>query len=353
MGEVESQNQSEKTLGPLIFISHDTRDADLAEAFSQLLRSVSAGVLKSFRSSDKRGNQGIEYGVEWYPEIIKNIQSASDVVCLLTAKSIDRPWILFEAGMAKGKLETPILGVALGIQLRNASTGPFAQFQNCGDDEESLCKLVSQLVKRIPNSEPDVETIKFQVGNFKKNINDIFDKQNSDVYKTSNEETEKEDSSAKLFEEIKVMFQDLPSRIEQNMEDLPRQIKSKRKFYPKNFKEINLSKRPLFGVMAILSMFKDSSTPWIYDLGIDVVRLLRSEDSLPKKEHKLEEFCEFLEFSTQHPMIRDTYMDSKEDYIFYREAYKFLEKGLNQLIREERQRLDPLDESWPPRDPVS
>jgi TIR domain len=337
MSEVESQDKSEKTLTPLVFISHDTRDADLAEAFSQLLRSVSAGVLKSFRSSDKRGNQGIEYGVEWYPEIIKNIQSASDVVCLLTAKSVDRPWILFEAGMAKGKLETPILGVALGIQLRNASTGPFAQFQNCGDDEESLCKLVSQLVKRIPNSEPDAETIKFQVGKFKQNIKDILEKQNSDVSKSSSEETEQEDSSAKLFEEIKVMFQDLPSRIEQNIKGLPRQSKIRRRFQQEYLEEfMYVSKSSYVGVMAVLSLFKDSNTPWIYDLGIDIIRLLRAEGSISEKERKLEEFAELLEFSTQHPMIREMYMNSKEDYMLYREVPKFLLKGLHRLAMEDR-----------------
>ena len=177
MNETDNQSQSEKTLTPMVFISHDTRDADLAEAFSQLLKSVSAGLLKSFRSSDKRGNQGIEYGVEWYPEIMKNMQSATDVVCLLTARSVGRPWILFEAGMAKSKLDTPILGVALGIQLGAASTGPFAQFQNCGDDEDSLCKLVSQLVRRIPNSEPDIETIKSQVGKFKLSVDQILEQQ--------------------------------------------------------------------------------------------------------------------------------------------------------------------------------
>ena len=160
----DSKKETIKSNSALVFISHDTRDAKLAEAFSALLKSVSAGVLKSFRTSDKKGNQGIEYGVEWYPEIIKNIQEASDVVCLLTKRSINRPWILFEAGMAKGKLETPILGVALGIPLKEASSGPFAQFQNCADDEESLTKLVFQLVERIPNSEPDEETIRFQIG---------------------------------------------------------------------------------------------------------------------------------------------------------------------------------------------
>lgn len=47
---------------PLIFISHDARDAELAEAFSKLLKSVSAGMIKTFRSSDKKGTDGIDFG---------------------------------------------------------------------------------------------------------------------------------------------------------------------------------------------------------------------------------------------------------------------------------------------------
>src|SRR3982750_3300689 len=129
---------SSKSKQSLVFISHDTRDAEIAEAFSKLLSSVSAGVLKSFRSSDKKGTQGIEYGVEWFPEIMKKLDEASDIVCLLTQTSVERPWILYEAGVAKGKLSTTVLGIALGIPLNKANNGPFAQFQNCGDDKDSL-----------------------------------------------------------------------------------------------------------------------------------------------------------------------------------------------------------------------
>ena len=80
---------------PLVFISHDSRDAELAEAFSRLLRSVSAGMLKSFRSSDKKGTEGIEFGDEWYKRLMAKLDSASDVVCLLTERSFQRPWILY------------------------------------------------------------------------------------------------------------------------------------------------------------------------------------------------------------------------------------------------------------------
>jgi hypothetical protein len=98
------ESKTASSSSPLIFISHDTRDADLAEAFSKLLKSVSAGMLKSFRSSDKKGNEGIEFGDEWYKRLMSKLDSASDVVCILTERSVERPWILYEAGVAKGKL---------------------------------------------------------------------------------------------------------------------------------------------------------------------------------------------------------------------------------------------------------
>ena len=118
-----------KTNGNLIFISHDTRDAELAEQFSDLLKKASTGALKSFVSSDKKGTRGIEYGSEWYPAIMDKIGEATEVVCLLTQRSVDRPWILYEAGVAKGKLDKKVIGIALGIPHTVAFTGPFAQFQ--------------------------------------------------------------------------------------------------------------------------------------------------------------------------------------------------------------------------------
>lgn len=73
----------------LVFISHDSRDADLAESFANLLSDVSGGTLKSFRSSDKKGTSGIEFGTEWYSAIMSQLGDATDVVALLTQHSVD------------------------------------------------------------------------------------------------------------------------------------------------------------------------------------------------------------------------------------------------------------------------
>src|SRR5712692_5848860 len=155
------------TSGPLVFISHDARDVELADAFGKLLKSVSAGMIKTFRSSDKKGTDGIDFGDEWYKRLMAKLQSTSDVVCLFTERSLDRPWILFEAGVAKGKLNTPVVGVALGVPLSRVSAGPFYQFQNMDDSEGDLTKLVHQLARRVPGLELDSDVVKVQVGAFK------------------------------------------------------------------------------------------------------------------------------------------------------------------------------------------
>jgi hypothetical protein len=326
-----------KAANPLVFISHDTRDAELAEAFSNLLKSVSAGVLKSFRTSDRRSNQGIEYGIEWYPEIIKNIQSASDVVCLLTERSVNRPWILFEAGMAKGKLDTPILGVALGIELKTASSGPFAQFQNCADDEESLTKLVFQLVNRIPGSEPDRDTIRFQVGKFKSSIDGVLKALSAPASQVANSVERKnideiENSSAKLFEEIKIMFQDLPSRIEKN--EGGRVVRRRKRFHPAMFEELIFgSKNPAIGIRAGLSVLREH-LPWVYDEGNALLTRLQTVKTIAAKRQIFAEFEELLMSSTHSAFLERYLVDNEDDYRIYREVPRMILHALHRLIEE-------------------
>lgn len=333
--EPNSSTDNKSTKKPLVFISHDTRDAELAEAFSKLLSSVSAGVLKSFRSSDKRGNQGIAYGVEWYPEIMKKLDDASDVVALLTKHSVDRPWILFEAGVAKGKLDTPLLGIAIGIPLNNANNGPFAQFQNSGDDTDSLTKLVVQLVKRIPNSEPDQDVIKIQVESFKKKASEIIAKQ----AKPKKEETEgelMEDASvAKLFEEIKVMYQDLPSRIERRV--IPERMG--RRFHPKIMDDLLFMARDMedqhLGFLMMISIFKDRM-PWVYEVGKETYDLLKSSKAKSTKEKALHDFRRMLEHS-KHYSLSFSRAGSKEDHMMIKEShyllYEFIDRFMHNVLK--------------------
>lgn len=264
----------------LVFISHDSRDADLAEAFADLLADVSVGTLKSFRSSDNKGTSGIEFGDNWYSAIFSKLGEATDVVALLTSNSIDRPWILYEAGIAAGKLNTRVIGITLGVSLNRATTGPFGQFQNSTDEEESITKLMMQLLRRNPDAVPREEAVRMQVRLFHEKVKAILETRGtpeSEVVEASDEQ-----NVAKLFEEVKEMVRELPERVDDRVASSSRSSKFRRRFHPMMFEELMFS--PMFegrkdgGALSwliIISLLRDE-VPWLYEPGMEFYRAVRS-----------------------------------------------------------------------------
>jgi hypothetical protein len=306
----------------LVFVSHDSRDADIAEAFANLLSDVSAGTLKSFRSSDKKGNTGIEFGAEWYTSIMSQLGDATDVVALLTARSIDRPWILYEAGVARGKLDTTVLGLALGVPLDKISTGPFGQFQNCGDDEDSLTKLVMQLLQRNPDAAPREEAVRMQVRLFIESLAKIL----ASKPKKGNTESASDDQNvAKLFEEVKAMVRELPQKVDAQVRVVSRRSNSKslRRFGPKIFEELIYRSTKGEGIeskgtalLIILSFIKDD-LPWLYELGMQIYRAMAAgdKDSVIVSHKQIHSTMEFM---VRSPLGHDLYRDDEESFMTIR-----------------------------------
>ena len=302
----------------LVFISHDSRDADLAEAFGNLLSDVSGGTLKSFRSSDKKGNTGIEFGAEWYAAIMSQLSDATDVVALLTPQSLDRPWILYEAGVAKGKLETTVFGVALGVPLEKVSTGPFGQFQNCGDDEDSLTKLAMQLLQRNPDAAPREEAVRMQVRIFRETINKILNtKGKIEPLAAANEEQ----NVAKLFEEIKAMVRELPEQVDEKVQfSSPRGGKRSRRFHPMMIEELMFhpigrdKENAPTGFLVMISMLRDDF-PWLYDLGIELYRAMRSGNKQRIQEARIL-FFEVVHWTSRSKLIRELIRSDDDESLF-------------------------------------
>jgi hypothetical protein len=322
----------EKTNHPLVFISHDTRDAELAEEFSNLLKSASAGGLKSFRSSDKKGTQGIEYGLEWYPAIMEKIDEASEVVCLLTKRSVERPWILYEAGVAKGKLDKKVIGIAMGIQSSVAFTGPFAQFQNNDGSTDSIKKLVLDLVCKVPGLDPDPNLVETLVASFHKKASEIIDKTEKQPEKT--EKSSKEDIVAKLFEEVKIMFETLPSRIENRIE--PEYKRKKRKFHPMMLEELmHIGKGdPTISFLMTVSFYKEDF-PWFYEIGLETFRGLKTAKNALEREKLIISFEHAVEM-LGHPMMREFHNDSKENYFLFKEARHIFHRFIDRFYHDKK-----------------
>jgi hypothetical protein len=347
MSETDNPKSIESDLengsrNPLVFISHDSRDADIAEAFGKLIKSVSAGMIKTFRSSDKKGGDGIDFGEEWYKRLMLKLQTTSHVVCLFTEQSLERPWILFEAGVAKGRLDTPVFGVALGVPLSKITTGPFYQFQNMDDSEDDLIKLINQLGRPIPGLELDSEVIQTQVKSFKIKEAEILNKQKKDHTKKGQHEQPEDNPVAKLTEELK----SLPSRITERLLDSEFQSIRRRskRIDPYIFKEMLVIFDDLNDPIAILlsaSIFRDDA-PWLYELMMDVYRSIKNgEQSKIKKEiQRVRRLIESININLLSELFghRDGYRD-KEVWFFFKEFPKMLERFFIKSMTSQQKQL--------------
>lgn len=329
-----SSDSDAVTSGPLVFISHDTRDADLAEAFSKLLKSVSAGMIKTFRSSDKKAGGGIDFGEEWYKRLMSQLQTTSDVVCLFTERSLDRPWILFEAGVAKGKLDTPVIGVALGVSLSRVSAGPFYQFQNMDDGEEDLAKLVHQLAGRVPGLELDDDVVRSQVRAFKETEAQIIKPVGTTGSKKAVPEGTEESSLAKLMEEMKT----LPARVAERLSDDhdPRR-RPVRRFHPMMFEDLmHMSAEPGDPVAILMAAsFVRDDMPWLYELAMEVYRAVKSgnAESIEREVMRLRRLSEIVH---RRPFMEMLGYDDKQLYVTAVEFPRMLERLLFRTLEMRR-----------------
>ncbi len=335
------------TGSPLVFISHDSRDAELAEAFGKLLKSVSAGMIKTFRSSDKKGTEGIDFGDEWYKRLMSMLQSTSDVVCLFTERSLDRPWILFEAGVAKGKLGTPVVGVALGIPLSHITAGPFYQFQNMDDSEPDLTKLVHQLARRVPGLELDTGVVKGQVAEFKAAEAEILKKIKSPGGKKEAADQTEANPVAKLVEEMKALPARVAERLAESDESVLRRRRIQR-FPPMMIEDMmHMAAEPgdPVGILVAASVFRDDA-PWLYELAMEVYRAVKSGDATAI-EAETRRLQRFTEFAMNGPFMERLGLGGDESYMLSREFPQMLLLVLRRTLEKKMPHTRPR----PPRVP--
>jgi hypothetical protein len=195
-------------------------------------------------------------------------------------------------------------------------------------------KTLFQLVNRIPNAEPDKDTIKFQVGKFKEAIASILKKLDAPAKKEGSQNQtadvrEIENSSAKLFEEIKIMFQDLPSRIERANPTEGR--KRRRRIHPGMIEEmIHMSKDGKLGIRIALSFYKEKM-PWVYDEGIILLNKLEGSKTPTTLSRYMREFEELLMFSIRNPMVEELLMDDQEEYYLFMELPRLILRNIERI----------------------
>ena len=132
-----------------LFLSHDARDFERANALSRLITRVTLGQITVWHSSDTSPNGGLKPGNVWLDEIRDRLTGSRAVVALLTPTSISRPWLLFESGFGAAQVNCDVIPVCVGIDSLSDIPFPLAMYQAFQlTDYESLKRFIEKLAAK-------------------------------------------------------------------------------------------------------------------------------------------------------------------------------------------------------------
>lgn len=141
-------------------------------------------------------------------------------------------------------------------------------------------------------------------------------------------------ASPKQLDELKQMIDSLPSKLESRLD--PDFRRRKRRFHPMMFDELMHMEMkfedPNISFLVMISFFKDDM-PWIYEIGLETYRGLKSAKTKVEKGKMIETFERALEM-VGHPIFREMYGKSDEMYIFSKDIRMFTHRFLDKLVNE-------------------
>jgi hypothetical protein len=325
----------------------------VAMTFRDWLPSVIQSIVPYVSSED------IDKGARWSTDIAKELENSTFGILCVTKENINAPWLNFEAGALSKTMDKSFVSPFLFDIKRSEVNGPILQFQSTIFEKEDIKKLVCSLNKACKEEQLLEERLEktFNVwypsleGELNK-IKEIKHEQHS-----GEERPLSEDNSAILEEILELtrinqklirnpegVFVETVAKINESLGNLQHKIiraielnnrhNHYRNMHPMIFDEIlhasAFNKKNYLGVQIVLSFFRDDF-PWIYDVGKEIIEILKSRRSKQEKHHAIDEFKTILDLSFEHPVFREMKMYNKDAMIMYRELPRFLERNLDMI----------------------
>ena len=330
-------------------LSHKT-----AIVFRDWLPSVIQSIVPYVSSED------IDKGARWSTDIAKELENSTFGILCVTKENVHAPWLTFEAGALSKTMEKAAVSPFLFDIKRSEVSGPILQFQSTIFEKEDIKKLVFSLNKACGTetlSDDRLEkTFSVWYPTLEDQLNNLL--RNQPAIPAADPEESPIDSSSEILEEIldltrnnqkllrnpdgefakevesiKAILEKLAKRIDADVDI--RKTRRDKRIHPMLIEEI-LSMSPKFGknltgFQIAISLFRNDF-PWLYDAGLDVVKTLRSDTRPEEKGEAVNAFYELVEFTFDHPFMRDMYMPDKEMWVIGRELPRILKRSLERYL---------------------
>ena len=298
-------------------------------------------------------SEDIDKGARWSTDIAKELEDSTFGILCVTKENLEAPWLSFEAGALSKTMEKSFVTPFLFNIKRSEVQGPILQFQSTIFDKDDIKKMVQTLNKACGNEGLSEQRLdkSFEVW-YPILENELNTLKNEN--KKTNEEVTTEDvkHSSEILEEILELSRDnqkllkspdtkLCDNIEKVKESLERilmenDVLYERKRMSRKYSSMFLNEivhisdqQSSYAILIILSLLKEDF-PWIYDMGKELMDILKSENHFKEKSIALRNFKEIVDFILNNLTMQDVFMHNTDNVILIRQLLYTLNRYLDE-----------------------
>lgn len=304
-------------------------------------------------------SEDIDKGARWSSDIAKELEDSSFGILCVTKENIEAPWLSFEAGALSKSMDKSFVSPFLFDIKRSEVNGPILQFQSTIFQKEDIRKLLHTLNKACGESCISEERLNkaFDVWypTLENELNNI--KNETEINENDTSSKISEIHSSEILEEILDLSREnqkllrspdtkvidsiemLNNKIEKSLMLYEKRIDFENNYVPNKYKRMFLDEfihtilpecNDIYGILVMLSFYKEDF-PWLYYMGKELVDVLQSETNPQKKRTYIRDFRKMLEFTCEHPLMREMSNRRKENLMIIRELPYMLIKILDEI----------------------
>lgn len=321
-----------------VFISWSgSTSLKVAQVFREWLPSVIQSIEPYVSSED------IDKGARWSTDIAKELEDSTFGILCVTKDNLEAPWLSFEAGALSKTMEKSFVTPFLFDIKRSEVQGPILQFQSTIFEKEDIKKMVKTLNKACGDASIADARLDKSFDVWYPTLEGSLNQIKTDILSAPDGEHDVDDISltSTILEEILELSRDnqkllrnpdskISDSIEQIKDTITRisdrnEMQYERKRTQRKYSSVLLEdmmhisqERGSYGFLMLLSLYREDF-PWIYDMGKELLDVLKSKAGREKKIRTLEAFKEMVDFTCGHPLMREVFGRSRDSIMLLKD----------------------------------
>lgn len=296
-------------------------------------------------------SEDIDKGARWSTDIAKELEDSTFGILCVTKENLHAPWLSFEAGALSKTMDKSFVTPFLFDIKRSEVNGPILQFQSTIFEKDDIKKLIHTLNKACGESGISEAMLDkaFEVW-YPTLESDLNELKEVDEIPDSDIKIKNDTHSSEIIEEILELSRDNQkllrnpdpklvesidevkkrldlalTRTDRNMDLDERRIS--RKYKSALIEELIHTVLPKcqkqYGFLIALSIFQ-GDFPWIYNMGKELIDIIQSSASKDVKYESISDFRRIVDFTCEHPALREIYPRRKDSIMLLKDMQYFL-----------------------------